>query len=415
MRLSRVVEQDMRILIVSTFYYPNMKGGAEQSIKLLAENLVKRNHEVGVFCIDAKEAVPQSEQYQGVKVFRHTAGNFNLYKFSYDKKNVGKLEKVYQKLVCYYNQKTLREFREVLSQFQPDVIHTNSTYGMSQFVWKAAYQLHISVVHTIRDTAIVSPVTYGHAVNGLVLKAHRCYVKSLTKYVTAVTAPSEYTLNTSLINHNFRNAIVKKCIPNSVQIDKERFEREMKRKKERTEELIRFMFAGRLVAYKGIEHMIEAYQKVSNGKMELHICGNGEMTDYVKQQAKKDSSIIYHGSLDNTHLDKVYELCDVMLIPSCWPEPFGRVVIEGNLHAMPVIAGNWGGIPEIIRTLKGGVTYNAPSVESLERELVRFTDRAWISSFYDDIQKNIEIYGIDRQIDAFEMVYQRVIRAWVER
>ena len=32
----------MRVLIVNTFYYPNMQGGAEQSVKLLAENLLRR-------------------------------------------------------------------------------------------------------------------------------------------------------------------------------------------------------------------------------------------------------------------------------------------------------------------------------------------------------------------------------------
>ena len=49
----------MRVLIVNTFYYPNMQGGAEQSVKLLAENLLKQGHTVAVYCADAKDGKKQ--------------------------------------------------------------------------------------------------------------------------------------------------------------------------------------------------------------------------------------------------------------------------------------------------------------------------------------------------------------------
>lgn len=404
------VKYDMRILIVSTFYYPNMKGGAEQSIKLLAENLVKRGHEVGAFCIDLNGDPIEGEQYHGVKVFRHTAGNFNLYKFSYDKQNVGKLEKVYQKLVCYYNKKTIREFSEVLSEFRPDVIHTNSTYGMSQFVWKAAYKLNIPVVHTIRDTAIVSPVTYGHSVNGFVLNAHRRYVKSLSKYVTAVTAPSEYTLNTSLVNNNFCNAIVKKCIFNSVAIDKEALIANIEKRRKYTSDVIKFVFAGRLVNIKGVKHMIEAFENLENNNTELHICGDGELLDYVKEKASLNNRIIVYGKLDNDELAKVLDECDVIIVPSIWPEPFGRVLIEGNLHGLPVIATNCGGMPEIIENTKAGIIYQSGNSLELKKCMEYYCSRDNIKEAFDNIIENIEIYDIAKQVDSFESIYSQLIQ-----
>ena len=42
----------MRILFVNTYYYPNMFGGAEHSVKLLAEGLGAHN-ECAVFSADA--------------------------------------------------------------------------------------------------------------------------------------------------------------------------------------------------------------------------------------------------------------------------------------------------------------------------------------------------------------------------
>ena len=42
----------MKILIVASLYYPNIKGGGEISTQLLAEGLVKNGHNVVVVTID---------------------------------------------------------------------------------------------------------------------------------------------------------------------------------------------------------------------------------------------------------------------------------------------------------------------------------------------------------------------------
>lgn len=54
----------MRVLIVNTFYYPNMQGGAEQSVKLLAENLLRHGNTVAIYCADAKEGQKDSRRNQ---------------------------------------------------------------------------------------------------------------------------------------------------------------------------------------------------------------------------------------------------------------------------------------------------------------------------------------------------------------
>ncbi len=399
----------MKILIVNTFYYPNMQGGAEQSVKLLAENLVKRGHEVGIFCIDSKESKPSIEKYNGVKVFRHDSGNFNLYGFSYDKKGLSKAEKIKQKLICYYNKKTLKCFDEFLDKFKPDVIHTNSTYGMSTLIWKTAHSKNIPVVHTIRDTAIISPFTYGHKDNKAVVKMHRTYVKYTSQFVSGVTSPSNYTLSTSLINNNFKNAVVKKCIFNSVQIDNDRLSEIIEIKKQRNSDFFKFFFAGRLVEIKGIVHLIESFNQLDMENTELHICGGGALLDYVKKESEKNSRIIVHGKLDNEQLGKVYDECDVAVVPSMWPEPFGRVVIEANMHALPVIVSDCGGMPEIISNTKAGTVYKNGNNSELARVMKEYCNRDKIKSSFENIKNNIGIYSIERQIDSFEDVYQILI------
>ena len=252
----------MRVLIVNTFYYPNMQGGAEQSVKLLAENLLRHGNTVAIYCADAKEGQKTVEEINGITVYRCTTGKFDLYKYSYKKNSVSALEKVTQKLRCYYNPDCVKDFEEICNRFKPDVIHTNTLYGIPCSVWKAAHKKEIAVVHTIRDTAILSPAQHGHKVNPLVVKAHQKYMCSVSKYVDAVTAPSEYTLRTSLATGAFDKSKVKECVFNSVQIDYDLLQRMVEERKARTSQCIKFMYAGRLIYLKGIRQMLEAFSRI---------------------------------------------------------------------------------------------------------------------------------------------------------
>lgn len=398
----------MRILIVNTFYYPNMQGGAEQSVKLLAEGLVKKGHEVGIYCVDSKNGNCEPEEHNGVKIYRSTTNDFNLYRFSYDKKSVGRFEKLQQKLLCYWNVKCGKDFEAVCREFKPDVVHSNTIYGMSYLIWKIAYKQKIPIVHTIRDIAVVSPVQHGHKANVLIRMIHRIYMRSFTKYVSGVTAPSQYTLETSLATGCFKHAKVKRCIFNSVDINPSETEVVIEEKRNRISPHIKFMYAGRLVYFKGIEHMIQAFECMEYKNCELSICGGGEMEEYVKQCSKKDSDIVFYGKLDKEALAQKYIESDVLLVPSMWPEPFGRVLIEGNKYGLPVIAGRCGGMPEIIENTHGGETYEPGNAEMLAGLMDQLADRRSYKKYFDSILDTIDIYNIDRQIEKFQSVYKEI-------
>jgi glycosyltransferase involved in cell wall biosynthesis len=398
----------MRILIVNTFYYPNMQGGAEQSVKLLAENLLSRGHEVAVYCADSKDRKKTVENINGITVYRCTTGKFNLYKYSYKKSSVGALEKITQKLRCYYNPECEKDFEEICDKFKPEIIHTNTLYGIPCSVWRIAHKKGIKVVHTIRDTAILSPVQHGHKVSPLVVKAHQKYMCGVSEYVDAVTAPSEYTLRTSLDTGAFANSKVKECVFNSVSIDYALLRKMVAERKARTSEHIKFMYAGRLIYLKGIRQMIEAFSKIANPDCELYICGTGDMVEYVNQQAEKDHRIIYRGKLTSEELAKKYQECDVLLFPSVWPEPFGRVFIEGNMYGLPVIAGDCGGIPEIYAVTHGGDLCDCEDVDALAERMQQYLKRDYINRFYESIENNIGTFDIKRQISSFEKIYDKI-------
>ncbi len=398
----------MNILFVTTFYWPNMQGGVEQVVKRLAESLTAE-HNVAVYCCDERDGTTRSVQcVNGVRVYRASAHRFQLFRFSYQKSSLGKLEKVSQKMLCYYNHDIARDFAWVCDSFQPDLIHTHTLYGIPPVVWKWAKQRHIPTIHMIHDITPVSPVQYGHRANFLVKKVHKWYMNRYSRYVDVVTAPSQYTLDTSLAAGCFRNAKIRQVVANAVEIDREKLRARFENKTKDRSDKTRFVFAGRLVYFKGIKTMLRAFDMVQDENLELHICGDGELREYVQQAAARDKRIVYHGKLALDALYAVYGTCDVLIVPSEWPEPFGMVLIEGNANGLPVIATRCGGMTEMVEAMHSGCLYDAGDVQALRDLMVQFSDRDFRAGFYPHILQHIDAYNFDHQLARFERLYRQI-------
>jgi glycosyltransferase involved in cell wall biosynthesis len=54
---------------------------------------------------------------------------------------------------------------------------------------------------------------------------------------------------------------------------------------------------------------------------------------------------------------------EMLVVPSLWPEPFGRVAVEGMAAGIPVIASPLGGLPEVVG--EGGHILEGLEVEDI--------------------------------------------------
>lgn len=403
----------MRVLLVNTWYYPNMKGGAEQSTKLLAENLAKNGHDVAIYCIDSEVKNNNGifrEIINGVTVFRGNGGDYL--------KNINK-KGYYNKLLCklndIYNYRTRKEIKEVILKFGPDVTHTNCINGISLIVWSIMKKNNIPIIHTLRDYALFSPrgilekKSNRKGIYNIYLKLHKYICKRFSKFVDIATAPSEFTIKAFVENGYFKCAKKKVCVANSVQYSEDDLIKNINIQKCKDKDLIKFLFVGRLLELKGLRHLIQTFRNISDLKLSLIICGDGELKEYVKKEAEVDNRIDYRGELTQEDLKKVYLESDSLIIPSIWDEPFGRVVIEGNSFGLPVIASNKGGIPEIVKIMKSGIVYKANDKESLEKSIRYMSDRKVYSVFQDEIGKNMKYFDIAEQVKKFEELYKEAL------
>lgn len=193
----------MKILIVNSYYYPNMIGGAEFSIKILAENLAAKGHEVSVLSMDGKPETEVLDFYEinKVKVFRSYSKS--LYRRRLQKKKHLK-DKIWNGIHSIWNFKMNKDVRKVVDMIDPDIIHTQNLVSMSYWIWKYAKSKNIPVVHTLRDYWLLDPTTNIGQTSEPLVKYFRKYHRYMSdNYVTMVTAPSDRTLEIFKDNNYF--------------------------------------------------------------------------------------------------------------------------------------------------------------------------------------------------------------------
>lgn len=391
----------MKILIVNTFYYPNMIGGTEQSIKLLAEGLSNFGHEIYVLTGDSVKYNKEIDVVNNIKIIR-----LNIK----ERFNHG-FKKVIRKGLEFRNILFEKRINEILDEINPDIIHTNNLFYISPMIWKIAHEKNIKIVHTLRDYWGLCPKCTLLNRNceicskgNLLCKLHKKNYKSYSKHVNLVTAPSRFTLDLYNRNNLF-NDIPNKLIYNAIDIDLNEHKNLVQQKLKRENLNIKFVFLGSLEVHKGIKLLIDTFLQIKNDDIELIICGDGSLKYYVQECCNKDNRIKYKGKVDKKEKIKILEDSDVMIVPSIWYEPFGRVVIEGYKYAMPVIACKIGGIKELLNNeISIGVKVN--SKEELGAAINRFSNRSEIINYIPNIRKFIGRYDLEDQINNFIDVYK---------
>jgi glycosyltransferase involved in cell wall biosynthesis len=133
--------------------------------------------------------------------------------------------------------------------------------------------------------------------------------------------------------------------------------------------LRRVVFAGRMVAPKGVGVLIRAAREVD---AEFVLCGTGRMLEPMRRLARRlgvAHRVAFRGWLDATAVAHELAGASVVAVPSLWPEPFGLVGIEALAAGRPVVASATGGILDWLRDGVNGLAVQPGNVAELARAL----------------------------------------------
>ena len=138
------------------------------------------------------------------------------------------------------------------------------------------------------------------------------------------------------------------------------------------------LFAGRFSYEKGISNMMEFISKVSSEKndVEFVLAGSGPLLGFAENFVKKKKlgNVFFAGNLPYEKLIGLYKACDLVVFPSVWQEPFGRVAAEAMAAGKPVVASNVGGIVETVQDNKTGFLVEPNDINAWAKKIAFLLD-----------------------------------------
>lgn len=350
---------------MTPFYYPNLVGGSEVSVKLLAERLVAQGNQVIVLSFDlGTRGVKSSEIVNGVfvqryKIIRNSALLLTL------------TPQVYRVLKKWEN--------------EVDIFHIYNVFPIAGGGIYKNFGGKKKVVVTLNNYAAFCPIS------GAQFNCKKCSVSkrficlknykknSLQSIFFSVVYPIltwlskrsdvyialSSTVKNLYVAHGFDSKSIV-IIPNFFEEIPVPVNRQIQPDAE-----ITVLFVGRLIKDKGVDILINAFSKIhTKKKVKLIIVGDGEEMMALKKLVNNlslNDCIYFTGFIAGDKRFKYYLDADIFVHPAIWPEAFGRTLLEALHFEIPLIVSDVGAPSEIIGS--AGLTFSCGSVDDLSEKI----------------------------------------------
>jgi glycosyltransferase involved in cell wall biosynthesis len=103
-----------------------------------------------------------------------------------------------------------------------------------------------------------------------------------------------------------------------------------------------------------------------------------------------------------------FEMIDVLIVPSLWNEPFGRVVLESLINNKPVIASDKGGISELLSNNQNFVfTPNVNCLLNLIKKII--SNSNFLNEFKFD-KLFLDKFKIEKTSQQYLAVFNQILK-----
>ena len=413
----------MRILFLTNFYLVHRSGGEDQSCQQVVEGLNQRGHTTLVL------------------TSMHSYGNFpvegdGIYRSLYLEMDLVPL----RHSITFFTKRKAREkhnlqvFERVLLQFDPDIIFI---WGM----WNLPYSLP-----AFAESRYPHKVVYRFATYWPTLPSqHEFYWRSpgrnwysrLPKQVLGHIALAMLTQENQRASLKYRYAMCVSAASRNVLVQagvpiahariihtgldvRHYLNREDQHSLRREDRNLNLIYAGRIYPEKGIDTVIKAMIKLiyAQGKREikLSLAGSGsvEYENHLRQlvnQAELTDNVLFLGWVPPEEMPELLRKFDVLVLPSIWPEPFSRAILEGMISGLVVVAARTGGTPEIIVDGENGLLFTPDDPEDLAKKIAHLVDHPESSNkiAHAGRQTILERFTMTKMMDAIESFLQEVV------
>ena len=370
----------MKILFISEYFYPKVMGGGEVNLHLLAKALVKKNNEVSILT-SHHSGLKKNEIIDGIKIYRtlktgsEPSGLCNNFKRSH-----------------LFPKSAEREIKKIAKNQDFDLIHF---IGASVIAAAKLKELNIPLFATVESYPALCPkgdriyhgrkecqqrCTYrkfiscqlnsseiGKTKNSWYLKYNLPLLSYIFNYFKKVQLGLKYCNLISISEYVKKileqHGLSSTVIPNALEIDFFKPKNQVNTQKGGK---IKVLYLGALIRSKGPHILLQAIKGID---CHCNLYGAGimkeELLSYIKDN-NLDATI--HHPVPYHQVPNLYHQSDIVVFPSLWPEPFGRIAIEAMAAGTPVIASTIGGIKETVEQ-GAGLLVKAGDIKELKEKI----------------------------------------------
>ena len=171
-------------------------------------------------------------------------------------------------------------------------------------------------------------------------------------------------------------------------------------KKNKYSEKPSFIYCARLVKHKGIEFLLNTFQKFDKSKYKLIIVGDGPLKNFVisKINSRKVNAT-YLGQINQYNLAKILNKTDYF-ISSSFNDPFSRILSEAIASSCFCISSIYDDASLDLIKINNGITYNPKKQNSLFNILSNIFNNTNIVNLNRKTYKVIN-YNTDKYSDIY--------------
>jgi len=368
----------MKTLIVNKFFYP--KGGSENAVFAIAENLVQHGNEVRFFSMkNVKNIKSDDEKYFVSEI------DFHSLKSPFEKINA------FFRVLFSFEAK--KKIEVLIKEFKPEILQVhNIEHQITPSIFFVAKKYNVKIIKFLHDFKVVCPAYNmlwgdGTICPGLCRNnkffwctikrcSHNNFFWSLTNtlemyfhhsilhsydLVDVFISPSRF-LKDKVEEMGFKKKIV--VLPNFVWLD------EFEPSYEFEENTI--CYFGRLSKEKGLFTLLNAIKGLD---VKLKIIGEGPLKENLQKitagfSLRDKENIQFLGYKTGEELKNEIRKSMFVVLPSEWYENNPKTVLESFALGKPVIGSRIGGIPELVIDEITGYTFEVGNVEDLKEKIV---------------------------------------------
>lgn len=184
----------------------------------------------------------------------------------------------------------------------------------------------------------------------------------------------------------------------------------------------RLLFLGRMDLLKGGGVLLDALPLAAaalDAPLRVTMAGDGPARrDWERRAARLTSThaevrVEFPGWLSRERIENLLDECDLLVLPSLWPEPFGLVGPEAGLRGVPIAAFGVGGIPDWLEDGVNGrlAPGDPPTAEGLAEAIAGcLRDPATHASMRRAAIRLAQKYNMPNHLAALLEVFESVVR-----